>query len=125
MIDRNRILDGLSVPKCESKPKPSIDRHPRGCITKHGRPLDKYATTTFDGKSVLAHRLVYAIANELSVDDVGIVHHRCGNAGCLNPLHLAETTRAGHMKAHAIFDMRKRAAAEFGTPEPEWIELAT
>lgn len=102
-----------------------LQKHPGGCLTRNGKPLDTYGFLPVNGRQVSAHRVVFAIAHKVTLQWIGTaqVHHRCGHKGCLNPEHLSMATQHGHKHAHAMFNQKLAAAREFGTPEPEWIEL--
>jgi len=51
------------------------------------------------GRKYKAHRLAYAEANGLDVDDLGDAHvlHSCDNPSCINPAHLRIGTNRDNM----------------------------
>lgn len=55
------------------------------------RDRDGYGRVTIDGVTFRVHRIAYALAyGHLRQDRV--VDHLCRNPGCVNPMHLEETT---------------------------------
>ena len=51
-----------------------------------------YGRFQYRGKSVLAHRVSYAMHTKETLQPYEPVHHRCGNTLCVNPKHLQKTT---------------------------------
>lgn len=66
-----------------------------GSLNAHG-----YGHVRHEGKVVRAHRLAYAQANGLSLDDIAgrIVRHTCDNPACINPAHLVLGTHTDNMR---------------------------
>jgi len=59
---------------------------------------DGYGIFYATGKRIAAHRMAYAIAHELSLDEIPtIVGHTCGNRRCVNPEHLV-TRKSVYLK---------------------------
>jgi hypothetical protein len=58
--------------------------HWRGAFDING-----YGIIKIDKKIFKAHRVAYAIANGLELDDLpGLLGHKCGNRWCVNAKHL-------------------------------------
>lgn len=63
--------------------------------------VEGYGRTRLHGKTVLAHRLSYCLANNVTLLDLNksklLVRHRCDNPPCCNPAHLHLGTHAQNM----------------------------
>jgi hypothetical protein len=78
-----------------------------GCWLWTGsRNGDGYGTFGNGGKTLLAHRVAFAL--EHGREPVGCVLHRCDNSSCVRPYHLYEGTQAANM---ADRDARGRSGA--------------
>lgn len=66
-----------------------------GSLNAHG-----YGHVRHEGKVVRAHRLAYAHANGLALNDIAgrIVRHTCDNPACINPAHLVLGTHTDNMR---------------------------
>ncbi len=92
------------------------------CID-HGRQVSAgqrgYAKTAIRGaagkqRKVWIHRLVYAQAHNITVDDItGVIMHTCDNPRCINPLHLRLGTQLDN-----IADMMSKGRQARGTMKP-------
>ena len=58
-----------------------------------------YGRMQFNGKRLLAHRLSYML-NVGHIDTGLVVHHKCGQKTCVNPLHLSAITSVENTRAH-------------------------
>ncbi len=69
----------------------------KGCTTRSGHGIRYYAPTD---KSEMVHRVAYAEANCLTMDDIKgvIIRHKCDNPGCIEPTHLLAGTQADNMR---------------------------
>lgn len=58
-----------------------------------------YGYLQHEGRQVLAHRLAYCQAHNLSLEDIGgqVVRHKCDNPKCIEPSHLEIGTQADNM----------------------------
>lgn len=63
------------------------------------------------GRSVGAHRIVYAIALDISLDDLAgvVIRHTCDNPPCVSPAHLQSGTQRDNVQ-----DMIDRGRASHG-----------
>lgn len=81
------------------------------------KPWDKYirpngyGEARVNGKTVKAHRLAYAKANGISIDEISglVIRHKCDNPCCVNPEHL----EVGDMKDNSN-DAVKRNRIAYG-----------
>lgn len=66
-----------------------------GSLNAHG-----YGHVRYEGKVVRAHRLAYAQAHGLTLEDIAgrIVRHACDNPACINPAHLVLGTHTDNMR---------------------------
>lgn len=53
---------------------------------------DPYGRFKAQGKTFLANRVAFSIANDDRLEDGEIVRHRCDNPPCCNPAHLVDGT---------------------------------
>lgn len=66
-------------------------------VWNRSRNFYGYGTMTYDGITVLAHRLAYEFGVG-HIDDGLQVLHRCDNPSCINPSHLFLGNRSDNMK---------------------------
>lgn len=78
------------------------------CIEWSKSKCRGYGQLTIKGRHHKAHRLAYAKAHGLSIEDIKGMHvrHRCDNPACINPEHLELGTHADNMR-----DMAERGRA--------------
>lgn len=59
-----------------------------------------YGIVYIKGRKRLAHRLAYAAANSLKIEDLDgvVIRHRCDNPLCIRPEHLLPGTQADNVK---------------------------
>lgn len=68
---------------------------------------DEYATTPDKyGRSRMAHRFTYSTLVG-PIPEGHVIHHVCGNKGCVNPKHLEPMTPEEHTRHHA--ELRRSA----------------
>lgn len=99
-INRPNALPAWAVKALEDRGAPA---HPMWLYAEIGEPdscwewfgahkVDGYGRTYHDGKFVMAHRLIYCIANGLDLGEFTrtglLVRHTCDNPPCCNPRHL-------------------------------------
>lgn len=66
-----------------------------GClIWQAARDKDGYGLISYRGKSTLAHRLSYELANNTTIGTGNVVMHICDVTSCIQPAHLKEGTQA-------------------------------
>lgn len=72
-----------------------IDHERTGNLTKEG-----YAKKEYKGKDVRLHRLVYCLANNISLLDIKdlLVLHTCDNPRCINTDHLYLGSQKDNMR---------------------------
>ncbi len=68
---------------------------------------DQYGKIKIDGKAYRAHRVAYALANNLNLSFEGEILHTCDNPLCCNPLHLILGTHKQNME-----DMKLKGRAK-------------
>ena len=70
-------------------------RMPNGCLewTGHTSPLG-YGRFKVDGRSALAHRVAWSLANNQPVPEGMCILHSCDNPPCCEPTHLRPGTNA-------------------------------
>jgi HNH endonuclease len=66
--------------------------------------VDRYAQ--FEGQP--AHRVSYEFFWAEDVPEGHVVHHHCGNPGCVNPTHLDTIPSGDHQRLHALIALRQR-----------------
>jgi len=77
------------------------------CIHGRGSNHRGYCRVTYEGRSVLEHRLVYALHAGLDVHTMGgVVMHSCDNPACVNPAHLSLGTQRDN-----VHDMLRKGRA--------------
>lgn len=77
--------------------------HPTDCIVWHRKPnKDGYATTVWNKRQVLIHRVVCTAAHGECPSSAHLAAHTCRNKNCINPTHLSWKTNQGNV------DDRKR-----------------
>lgn len=83
-----------------------------GCTPWTGaRRPDGYGTFSVRGRTMVAHRVAYALAFG-SVGAGELLLHSCDNRGCVNPLHLRVGTQRENMRDRELRGRRKRPAGE-------------
>lgn len=65
----------------------------KGCVSKR----TGYGKKQWHGKSLLAHRWLYALLRG-PIPSGKVINHKCGNRRCVNPLHLEVTDQAGNCR---------------------------
>lgn len=74
----------------------------RGCwIWQKALNAYGYGVVTINYETKLVHRLIYSFAYG-EIDSSVILHHECHVRACVNPWHLAETTRSEHRSMHGL-----------------------
>ncbi len=58
-----------------------------------------YGQFSLDNKLTYAHRVAYILIYG-EIPNGTDVHHKCGNSGCVNPLHLRTMSHKEHTQAH-------------------------
>lgn len=75
---------------------------------------ERYGTTWFDGKRILAHHLLFRLAGR-SIPEGMEVMHSCDTGLCVNPDHLSVGTHADNMA-----DMVRKGRARAPSGERHW-----
>ena len=59
-----------------------------------------YGRIKLGGVNYRAHRLAYAVANGMNIEDIGdvVIRHSCDNPPCVNPAHLLPGTHTDNMR---------------------------
>jgi hypothetical protein len=69
---------------------------PDGCVTWAGAKVQGYGVTSFDGRQVRVHRLMYEL-NEGPIPEGMEIDHLCRNPACANVAHLEVVTHAENL----------------------------
>lgn len=88
------------------------------CLTfPFRRRLDGYADFQLNGKKVLAHRFVCAIAHGTPPTPEHEASHSCGlgHEGCVNPRHLRWDTRSGNMSDKVAHGTHRRGSRSYNS----------
>jgi hypothetical protein len=65
----------------------------KGCWEWQGvKNIQGYGYVSFNGRKYLVHRYVFCILNNLSLNTVFKILHKCDNPPCFNPEHLVKGT---------------------------------
>jgi hypothetical protein len=97
-----------------------------------------YGRCWIGGVSRYAHRVVYELAHQITLDAAQVLAHRCDEASCVNPAHLevadqarnlADASRKGRLgrHRHGVLDPRRargRAHAIRGALKDGWDPAA-
>jgi hypothetical protein len=71
------------------------------CIkSTHGLNSAGYAQISVHGKTEYHHRLTYALANGLTMQEIvgAVIMHKCDNPACVNPEHLVLGTQQDNVR---------------------------
>lgn len=70
-----------------------------GCRLWTGATSDGYGAVTRSGRRYRVHRLTYALAHGLTLDDLDglVVRHACDRPACIAPEHLDAGTQADNL----------------------------
>lgn len=73
---------------------------PSGCWEYHGTTNEMgYGALGIDNRRMYAHRYVYECMVG-KIPDGMMLHHKCGNKVCVNPIHMELLTLAEHTRLH-------------------------
>jgi hypothetical protein len=68
-----------------------------------------YGHFWFEKRTIQAHRMSYALSNDVDIYSLDVVRHTCDNGPCCNPAHLVHGTQGDNMR-----DKAERARAPRG-----------
>lgn len=76
-----------------------------------------YGTTSYQGKTVRWHRLIYCQHNNCTLDSIKgkLVRHTCDNPRCINPEHLRLGTQQDNMDDKVARRRQARGTTHYDT----------
>lgn len=72
--------------------KHSKKEEEKGCLLWQAHQSEGYGYIKYEGKKVGAHRVSWALHNNVDIPEGSVIHHTCHNGLCINPEHLRAVT---------------------------------